>query len=105
MSKQKAMMQGVKKYDMFGHVITMNFNEQGNSHQTVLGGFMSILIKTALGIYVYLNLIKLIYNKGDETSTQGGILAPDDIDPIRYNETDLYLFYPIRKQKENGRKL
>ena len=64
---------------------------------------MSILIKAALGIYVYLNLIKLIYNKGDETSTNGGLLSPDTIDPILYNETDLYLFYPIRKQKEGGR--
>lgn len=102
MKKSKAIKQGIKKYDMFGHVITMNFNEQGNSHQTVLGGAMSILIKSALAIYVYLNLIKLIYNKGDETSSMGGLLNPETIDPIRYNETDLRLFYAIRKQKENG---
>ena len=102
---KKALKTGIKKYDMFGHVITMNFNEQGNSHQTVLGGVMSILIKTALGIYVYLNLIKLIYNKSDETSTMGGLIDPDNIEPVLYNTTNLRIFYPIRKQLENGAQL
>lgn len=58
---------------------------------------MSILIKTALAIYVYLNLLKLIYNKSDETSTMGGLIDPDTIDPILYNETNLFIFYPMRK--------
>lgn len=90
---------------MFGHVITMNFNEEGNSHQTVAGGMTSIVIKTALFIYVYLNFIKLIYMNGDTTALMSGLIDVDQIDPILYNETDITLFYAIRKQREKGAQL
>ena len=44
----------LRSYDMFGHLITMNFNKRGNFHKTLVGAFFSIIIK--VGIYIYVAL-------------------------------------------------
>ena len=50
----------LKEHDLFGHQIALNFNRGGDSHTTVIGGFISIFIKIALLMYVALNVIKLV---------------------------------------------
>ena len=42
----------IRKSDLFGHVIQLNFNQQGSSHQTVIGGYVSILIYAFMGFYI-----------------------------------------------------
>ena len=37
-------------HDMFGHQIVLNFNKNGDSHTTFIGGFFSILVKVVMGI-------------------------------------------------------
>ena len=49
----------VKDHDMFGHQIVLNFNKNGDSHTTFIGGFFSIIVKVVMGIYVYMNFMKL----------------------------------------------
>jgi len=44
---------------MFGHQIVLNFNKNGDSHTTFIGGFFSIIVKVVMGIYVYMNFLKL----------------------------------------------
>ena len=101
----KQVKQGVKSYDMFGHVITMNFNQRGNSHQTTFGGCVSIVIYVTMTVYVALNFRTMIFSEGDELSTQTALINPDEIEPILYNQTDLLLFHAIRKQRQGGAQL
>lgn len=42
----------IRDIDMFGHPIELNFNKKGSTHNTVVGGFFSIFIKSFLLFYV-----------------------------------------------------
>ena len=59
----------VKSYDMFGHVVNLNFDKQGPSHKTVFGGAISIFIKIIIYVYVVFNFKKLILGEADKNST------------------------------------
>ena len=45
----------VSEYDMFGHVINLNFLKEGDSHKTAIGGVFSFIIKIAMTLYVFMN--------------------------------------------------
>ena len=59
-----------KGHDMFGHTVHINFNKQGDTHNTTTGGFFSLFIKLAMTIYVFLNFKKLILSEGDSLSSE-----------------------------------
>ena len=53
MKKMKNGMSNViKNIDMFGHPIEFNFNKRGTKHNTIVGGFVSIFIRSFLLFYV-----------------------------------------------------
>ena len=58
-NKMMKLSKWVKKNDMFGHNIALNFNKNGGSHTTFIGGIVSILVKVFMSIYIYLSLMKL----------------------------------------------
>ena len=45
----------MKRFDIFGHAITLNFNRRGNTYNTGLGGFLSIVLH---GVFLYLIYVK-----------------------------------------------
>jgi len=50
----------VKSRDMFGHRVTLNFNSKGNSHTTLFGGVMSIVVQFTMLMY-FLYLLKHLF--------------------------------------------
>ena len=54
--------------DMFGHTINLNFDKQGDSHQTFIGGIISIVVKILMFIYIGIKFDKLIYREGSSTA-------------------------------------
>ena len=60
----------LRSNDMFGHTINLNFNKEGDSHQTVLGGFFSIFIRIAMFIYVTMNIKKMLFHEDDSNFTE-----------------------------------
>jgi len=54
---------------MFGHQVSLNFDQQGDSHQTPVGGFFSIFIKIAIWTYVFYNFKKMLLNESDTNFT------------------------------------
>ena len=42
----------IKKRDLFGHIIQLNFDRQGSSHNTVIGGATSIIIYTFMAFFI-----------------------------------------------------
>ena len=63
---------------MFGHVINLNFNKQGESHKTSVGGFFSLIIKCFLLLYVGLNFKKLIWHEDDSNSVEYSLMDLDN---------------------------
>ena len=55
-----------KGQDLFGHLISFNFNENGDTHNTQIGGIFSILIKLGFSIYIFLNIKKCILYEDDK---------------------------------------
>jgi len=54
----------IKNQDMFGHPVTLNFNTQGDTYNTVIGGVVSVFIKFLIfGFLVFKGYI--LISKGD----------------------------------------
>ena len=50
----------IKNHDMFGHKIEFNYNKRGSSHQTIIGGICSLIIKIMILAYSFILMKKLI---------------------------------------------
>ena len=70
-----------KGHDMFGHTINLNFDKQGDTHNTLIGGFGSFILKIAIFFYVCLNVKKMILNEQDEINTEDLKVNLDDLGP------------------------
>ena len=42
----------IKSQDLFGHPVTLNFNQQGDTFATLLGGVVSVFIKVVLLVFL-----------------------------------------------------
>ena len=42
----------VKKQDMFAHTINLNFNDDNNKQNTLIGGIFTILLKCLMAAFV-----------------------------------------------------
>ena len=60
----------LSSHDEFGHVVKLNFNRNGASHGTPIGGFFSIFINLAVYYYVFTRFKILIMKEGDKRVTR-----------------------------------
>ena len=50
----------IRDHDLFGHPVVLNFKQQGDTSNTVLGGAVSILIKIFLVTFLYFKLTQVV---------------------------------------------
>jgi len=91
----------IKSKDMFGHTINLNFNKQGDTHQTVIGGFLSILIKVAITVYVILNVKKLVRYEDDRLGLEVEKINLDQLRELSLRNSSMFLYWTLRKQVGN----
>lgn len=84
---------------MFGHPLTLYFNQQGGSHNTAAGGFVSILVKILMAIYVILKFQRLVLREGAGVLVSGMLLKVDLLGEVPLGTTHLVAFHTIRKQR------
>ena len=60
----------IRNRDLFGNPITLSFNKKGNTHQTLVGGFVSIVAQSFLIIYILVHLEKLWFYLDDKITVQ-----------------------------------
>ena len=65
--KQK--FKSLRKYDMFGHLIGINFNKRGDRHKTMIGAAFSIIIKICIYLYVLLTFNTMFTHGDNRNST------------------------------------
>ena len=41
----------IKNFDLFGHPINLRFNGKGESHQTILGGLLTVCLYVFMAVY------------------------------------------------------
>ena len=59
----------ITSQDLFGYTISFNFQQKGDKHNTLIGGFCSILLKTIFIYFVVLNIKKLIYFEDNKVTS------------------------------------
>ena len=81
---------------MFGHQIVLNFNKNGDSHTTFIGGFFSIIVKVVMGIYVYMNFMKLFMMEDAQVETKIFSLKLDEHPEVDYEDAKSTIFWVMR---------
>ena len=87
--------------DMFGHSIALNFQNQGDSHNTLIGGFFSTLIRGAFAIYIYLIFKKMVMMEGNMNQSVFGSLEFENEPPVSLYK-DSHLRPLVYIEKQNG---
>ena len=88
----------IRENDLFGFVINLNFDRQGDAHKTLFGGIYSLFIKIFLIIYLWLNVSKIFTHVDDNNVTTVGALDLENIGDVSMHfQTSLLAFFVIRK--------
>ena len=67
----------IRNQDIFGHQVKLNFNNKGNSYQTLPGGCISIAVKIFMIVFIT-ELISRINNPDNADNTLVTIPSNED---------------------------
>ena len=56
----------IKEFDKFGHPMTLNFNRKGDTHATMFGGCMSIMVNIAFFTFVFIKFKAMVFKEDNE---------------------------------------
>ena len=74
--------------DLFGHPISLNFNNKGDSHRTAIGGVLSIFLRILYYSYMGYLLHKMLHYEDDRTySFDFQIPDKDQLDEHNFSES------------------
>ena len=75
--------------DVFGYVIHLNLNREGNTHRTNFGGFVSLILKVSMFLFIFQRFQTLLTEgSGDNNSSEGMLLGDDKREiPFKYVDT------------------
>ena len=76
-----------RDHDMFGHSIALNFQKQGDTYNTSIGGFFSTIIKIVFSIYIYLIFKRMVLIEGTENTSVSSTLDLTKEPELNYAET------------------
>ena len=80
--------------DIFGHIISFNFYNKGDTHKTKIGGFVSMLVKVFFCVFIAINIKKMI---NYEESKTGQVQEAMDInsESLSYTDTKFGLTFAL----------
>ena len=77
----------LKKMDIFGHVVQLNFNAHHKSHNTIIGGLISIIIQFCL-LTLTLDKCFTLFSRGDNSISSFKVNVDLSTEPgVNYNST------------------
>lgn len=94
----KKSLKGMRQKDLFGHLITLNFNKRGQYHRTTVGGFVSLGIKLFINVYIVLNFVTLLTYGNNKNNTLNGFEKVTELGTVTTNTTDTTVYYVMRNQ-------
>ena len=91
--------------DMFGHQVNLNLNRQ-DTHATMFGGFISIITKVLIGLFLYLRFLILFTEGERDSNTTYNYLLEDRERQEIYNYEDIqFMLTPGIRDVKNGKKI
>ena len=94
----KKIKETLREWDWFGHTIALNFNREGETHNTAIGGCCSINLRIAVLIYFIVNLNKLLFKEEDDINyaMRTDTKIEDVEHTVGYNAISLAMFWIMR---------
>ncbi len=87
----------IKKADMFGWEVNLNFDQKGEYHNTILGGLFSILLNILILIYGGMRLNVMFNNLADTNISMLQSIDPNhDLGQIDINSTGMLFFIQLQ---------
>jgi hypothetical protein len=98
-SKKKKARTFVRDQDLFGHPITLNFDQDGPEHKTIIGGVFSIILKLMMFFYVLRLLLQLVtLGNPDIIRYTTFTDYEQDTEATEYKNLEAQIFFVFEKQ-------
>ena len=88
----------IRDQDFFGHTICLNFDRAGDTHNTVIGGMVSVCVRTFITFYILLNVKKLLWFEADNQQYSESFLDLAENGVVDYKAADFKLFFVINNE-------
>lgn len=83
----------VKDKDMFGHRYSLNFDKQGDTHNTVVGGLNSIVIQLFFIGFVAMLIKRMALQESNDNVSVHGSVNLDILKPVGFLQKDNARFF------------
>ena len=91
----RKMGQSIKEQDMFGYSVVLNFNQQGETFRTSLGGVVSVILKLILSTYFLIQVKKMLNNEMDQLGLNQTLTNFDEVGRVPLRESGMIPFLRI----------
>jgi len=75
----------IKRVDMFGKKVELNFDKNGSTHKTYFGGFITILYVIFIIVYAAYGFLNIGNHTKDKITVFQNYLNMEDLDDVNYN--------------------
>ena len=86
----------LKKIDIFGYPIQLNFNQKGEKHNTLMGSLLTIVYYAFIMGYTIYCFYKLVFHLQDSDNLVTTSLNLGQLGNVSYDSTSLTLFAMIK---------
>ena len=87
----------IKDLDLYGHPVELNFNKDGKTHKTILGGFVSIFVIAMYYFYIGTNVKKMLLRESDTVMFNINQVDELEANTLPINETEIITFFMLSK--------
>ena len=86
----------LKSHDLFGHQVSLSFNNAGRTHKTLIGGIVSIfMVKFMMASYIYMLSYKLFSNGDDKNNSYTTRLDYLEMGELTFDKTNSLIAFQL----------
>ena len=80
---------------MFGKPVNLNFDQQGETHKTSVGGIFSIFLSIIIVVYGGIKINVMLTHGADADMSMVQIIDPNDLGQVDINSTGMLFFLQL----------
>ena len=85
----------LKSQDAYGYPIGVTFNKEGNIHRTPIGGFITLISKMFLLLFLGIGIKKVLNYEGDTYTSWISTFDPSELGQVSYMDTRLHMMVSL----------
>ena len=87
----------LKKHDMFGQIVKINYDSKRKTHSTLLGGILTVIVRTSLFSLILIKLIIMLTKGNNSITSYSSAFNVDDGDGVDIKKLEMTNYHIIRK--------